>query len=60
MQRSLHDKDQRRCTFEPYAEAALLEEYESAHAFEDESLAALVEHWQEHEVKSTLVIRPEK
>ncbi|BBN12359.1 hypothetical protein MPTK1_5g19450 [Marchantia polymorpha subsp. ruderalis] len=31
-------------------EAAILEEYEAAHAFEDESLAAVVEHWQEHEV----------
>ncbi|KAG6544125.1 hypothetical protein Mapa_014437 [Marchantia paleacea] len=30
-------------------EAAILEEYEATHALEDESLAAVVEHWQEHE-----------
>ncbi|CAM6095918.1 unnamed protein product [Calypogeia fissa] len=30
-------------------DAALVEEYETVHSLEDESLAAVVEHWQEHE-----------
>jgi hypothetical protein len=30
-------------------DAALVEEYETMHSLEDESLAAVVEHWQEHE-----------